>query len=315
MDALRRVQSSTGDPAEADALLREAGGRFAFTRDPGSDFSFRVKQAGDEGVAVGVYRIDGEWQSDGEFDQFGVHGVFSGDYRWEIDGDRDSGYATPFLSRPGRELFGHGDDLTIVNVYITPERLREVARQVYADDRMDPVFDSPRPIDPQRSLVMLQTLQVASEYVRSGMIEHPMIRASLFHELAVGALRTFPLQRDGGRASVTRRGEAAVYRRATHFIDDCLSLPITLGDVAAAAATDLDTLNEAFRSRTGTGAGSYLRRARLSAARVDRTAEPTLSDAALAARWGFPSEDRFRRSYRAAFGATEASPSRIRGRV
>ncbi|MFE4468078.1 helix-turn-helix domain-containing protein [Leifsonia sp. NPDC056824] len=305
MDALRRVQSSTGDPAEADALLREAGGRFAFSRDPGSDFAFRVNQAGDEGVDVGVYRIDGEWQSDGEFDRFGVSGVFSGDYRWEIDGDRDSGYATPFLSRPGHELFGHGDDLTIVNVYITPERLTEVARQVYADDRIAPVFDSPRPIDPQRSLVMLQTLQVAAEYVRSGAIGHPLVRASLFHQLAVGALETFPLLRDGERAPVTRRAEATVYRRATRFIDDCLSLPITLGDVAAAAGTDLHTLTAVFRSRTGTGAGSYLRGARLSAAQVDRMAEPALSDAALAARWGFASEDRFRRAYGSAFGAAE----------
>ncbi len=299
------MQSSTGDPAEADALLREAGGRFAFSRDPGSDFSFRVNQAGDDGVAVGVYRIDGEWQSDGEFDQFGVHGVFSGDYRWEIDGDRDSGYATPFLSRPGHELFGHGDDLTIVNVYITPERLREVACQIYADDRIDPVFDSPRPIDPQRSLAMLQTLQVASEFVRSGMIENPLVRASLFHQLAAGALETFPLERDGGRARVTRRGETAVYQRAKRFIDECLSLPITLGDVAAAAGADIHTLNAAFRSRTGTGAGTYLRRARLSAARTDRMGEPGLSDAALAARWGFASEDRFRRAYRALYGAVE----------
>ncbi|MEY9952341.1 helix-turn-helix domain-containing protein [Leifsonia sp. EB34] len=305
MDPLRRVQSCTGDPAEADALLREAGGRFAFSRDPGSDFSFRVNQVGDEGVAVGVYRIDGEWQSDGEFDQFGVHGVFSGDYRWEIDGDRDSGYATPFLSRPGHELFGHGDDLTIVNVYLTPERLTEVARQVYADDRLDPAFESPRPVDPQRSLAMLQTLQVASEYVLSGMIEHPLVRASLFHQLAVGVLETFPLERDGRRAPVTRRGEADVYRRAKRFIDDCLSLPITLGDVAAAAATDLHTLNAVFRSRTGTGAGTYLRQARLAAARLDRRSEPGLTDAALAARWGFASEDRFRRAYQSAFGATE----------
>jgi hypothetical protein len=148
VEALKRVRSSTGEPAEADALLREAGGRFTFSRDPGSDFSFRVNQAGDDGLAIGVYRIDGEWQSDGEFDQFSVHGVFSGDYRWEIDGDRDSSYAASFLSRPGHDLFGHGDDLTIVNVYITPERLREVARRIYADDHLEPVFDSPRPVDP-----------------------------------------------------------------------------------------------------------------------------------------------------------------------
>ena len=306
VDSLRRVQSSTGDPAEADALLREAGGRFAFSRDPGSDFAFRVKQTGDEGVAVGVYRIDGEWQSDGEFDQFSVHGVFAGDCRWEIDGDRDSGFAAPFLSRPGHELFGHGDDLTIVNVYIAPERLREVARQIFADDRAEPVFDAPRPVDPQRGLAMLQSLQLASEFVLSGTIENPMVRASLFHQLAAGVLETFPLRGDHDRVSPTPRGERSSYRRAVGFIHDCLSLPITLGDVAVAAGADIHTLNAVFRARTGMGAGTYLRLARLAAARNDRIADPALSDATLAARWGFASEVGFRRSYTSAYG--EAGP-------
>lgn len=287
-------------------MLRAAGGRFAFSSDPGAGFSFRVDQAGDAALAIGLYRIGGEWQSDGEFDQFSVSGVFSGDYRWEIDGDRDSAYASPFLARPGHDLFGHGDDLTIVNAYIAPELLRDVARVVFADDRFVPEFASPRPVDLRRSYQMLQAIQLAAEFLRSGTIENPLVRASLFHELAVGVLETFPLMGDRRSRPATSRGDRAVFRRATGFIDDHLSLPITVGDIAGAAGTSRYDLDRAFRSRSGISAGRYLRQARLSAAHRDRTGDPSLTDDVLAFRWGFASGDRFRRLYASEFGAPEA---------
>jgi hypothetical protein len=94
---------------------------------------------------------------------------------------------------------------------------------------------------------MLQTLQVAAEFVRSGTVDNAMVRASLFHQLALGVLETFPLRRVRCDVPRTRRGGARAYRLATRFIDDCLSLPIDLGDVAAAAGTDIHALNAAFR--------------------------------------------------------------------
>ncbi|MCI0159359.1 helix-turn-helix domain-containing protein [Leifsonia shinshuensis] len=303
MDDLRRVRSSTTDPEEADALLREAQGRFAFSRDPGADFSFRVEQAGDDGLTVGVYRIGGEWVSDGEFDQFSVSGVFAGDYRWEMDGERDSSYGVPFLARPGHELFGHGESLSIVNVYIAPERLREVARVVYADDSIVPVFGSPRPVDLRRGRHMLQLVQVAAEFVNSGTIDDPMVRAGLSHALAVGVLECFPLTGERRARPATARSELSIHRRATRFVDDYLSLPISVGDMAAAAGASQYDLDAAFRSRTGASAVSYLRAARLAAAHADRAREPALGDDALAARWGFASTDRFRRAYDSAYGA------------
>lgn len=309
MSDLRRVRSSTADPTEADALLREADGRFAFSRDPGADFSFRVEQAGDDGLSVGLYRIGGDWQSDGEFDQFSVSGVFSGDYRWEIDGERDSSYAAPFLARPGHDLFGHGEDLTIVNVYIAPDLLCDVARVVFADDRMVPEFDSPRPIDLRRSYRMLQSIQLAAEFLRSGTIENPLVRANLFHELAVDVLETFPLVGDRRRRPATNRSERTIFVRATAYVEDHLSLPITVGDIAAAAGVSRYDLDLAFRARTGASAGRYLREARLSAARSDRMHDPSISDDDLAGRWGFASAERFRRVYTAEFGAADEPPA------
>lgn len=309
VDVLKRVRSSTTDPTEADALLREADGRFVFSRDPGADFSFRVEQAGDDDLAVGLYRIGGEWQSDGEFDRFSVSGVFSGDYRWEIDGDRDSSYAAPFLARPGHDLFGHGVDLTIVNVYIAPDLLRDVARVVFADDRVQPEFASPRPVDLRRSYRMLQSIQLAAEFLRSGTIDNPMVRASLFHELALDVLETFPLVGDHRSRPATNRSGSVIFRRATAFIDDHLSLPISVGDIARASGASRYDLDLAFRARTGGSAGRYLRVARISAARLDRRADPSLSDADLAYRWGFASTERFSRAYRSEFGEPEAPPA------
>lgn len=309
MDDLRRVRSSTADPAEADALLREAEGAFAFSRDPGSDFSFRVHQVGADSLSVGLYRIGGEWQSDGEFDQFSVSGVFSGDYRWEIDGDRDSSYAAPFLARPGHELFGYGENLTIVNVYIAPDLLRDVGRVVFADDRFVPEFASPRPKDLRRSYAMLQSIQLAGEFLRSGALDNPLVRARLFHELAVDVLDAFPLVGDRAVRPATSRTETGIFRRATGFIDDHLSLPISVGDIARASGASRYDLDAAFRSRTGATAGRYLRTARLSAARSDRVVEPALSDDELAARWGFSSGDRFGRAYESEFGVPGASPA------
>ncbi|MBN9629128.1 MAG: helix-turn-helix domain-containing protein [Actinobacteria bacterium] len=303
MDDLRRVRSSTADPEEADALMREAQGRFAFSRDPGADFSFRAELAGDDGLTVGVYRIGGDWVSDGEFDQFSVSGVFAGDYRWEMDGERDSSYGVPFLTRPGHDLYGHGENLSIVNVYIAPERLREVARVVYADDAIVPAFDSPRPVDLRRGRYMLQLVQVAAEFLRSGTIDDARVRAGLSHALAVGVLECFPLTGERRARPATARSQLSIHRRATRFVDDYLSLPISVGDMAAAAGASQYDLDAAFRSRTGSSAAHYLRSARLAAAHADRTREAAIDDAVLAHRWGFASEDRFRRAYDSAYGA------------
>lgn len=304
VDELKRVRSRTNDPAEADALLREADGRFAFSRDPGSDFTFDVKQDGDDELSIGLYRIGGRWESDGEFDQFSLSAVFSGDYAWEIDGDRDTSYGMPFLSRPGHDLFGHGHDLSIVNIYLSADRLREVARVVYADDAIVPEFSSPRPVSAEQGRWALQVAQVAAEYVQSGTIDNPMVRAGLFHTVALAVLECFPLSGERELRPATASGQAQVHRRAMRFVDDNLSLPITPADVAAAAGTSLFGLDAAFRARTGSSSGAYLRRARLSAAHADQQSGPAETDAVVAARWGFASADRFRRAYDAAYRPT-----------
>ncbi|WP_348786641.1 AraC family transcriptional regulator [Leifsonia sp. NPDC080035] len=305
MDDLRRVRSRTNDPAEADALLREANGRFAFSRDPGADFTFDVKQDGDDELSVGLYRIGGRWESDGEFDQFSLSAVFSGDYAWEIDGDRDSSYRMPFLSRPGHDLFGHGRDLSIVNIYISAEKLGEVARVVYADDAIVPEFASPRPVSPDKGRWAQQVAQVAAEFVRSGTIDNSMVRAGLFHTVALAVLECFPLTGQREDRPTTAQGQRQVHRRAMRFVDDNLSLPITPADLAAAAGTSLFGLDAAFRAHTGSSSGAYLRQARLSAAHADRMRGPVETDAVVAARWGFASADRFRRAYDAVYGPEE----------
>lgn len=302
MDDITRMRRRTADPSEADALLREAGGSFQFTSDPGAGFSFRVDQAGADGLAVGRYSIGGEWVSDGEFDQFCVSSVSSGEYEWEIDGDRDFSFRAPFLVRPGHDLYGRGTGLGITNVYLDPERLREVARVAYADDRIALSFASPRPISVRHGAHLLALADVAAEFVRSGTFENDLVRAGLFHELSLATLRCFPLTGERRDQRDSAAGRMRAYRRASRFIDDNLSLPITAGDIAGAAGVSLAQLDAIFRERSSSSANGHLRLARLSAAHAELQSDPTVGAGTVADRWGFATVADFERRYRREYG-------------
>lgn len=301
-DPVAHLRRRTTDPAEADLLLREANGRFQFSSEPESDFVFRVEQSGVDGFSVGRYSIAGEWESDGEFDQFCVSSVFAGDYEWEIDGDRDFSFRAPFLSRPGHDLFGRGKGLGITNIYLDPERLREVARVAFADDRLTLAFSSPRPVSVQHAAHLRDVAQVATEFVHAGTFENDLVRAGLFHEVALATLRCFPLIGERSDRHDTPAGRTSAYRRATRFVDDNLSLPITAGDIAGAAGVSLAQLDAAFRERSASSANAYLRAARLSAAHDELARDPSVGAGTVASRWGFATVADFERRYHRAYG-------------
>jgi AraC-like DNA-binding protein len=306
MTELTTLRSATTDPVEADRLLQSADGRIAFSKDPGREFRFAVEQAGDADVQIATYRIDGSWVSQGEFDSFCVASVFRGEYEWQIDDDRDFSFRSPFLARPGHELYGHGSGLSITNVYLSRDRLQEVARTSYADDRIVLAFDSPRTLGPRQASYVLTAAKVAGEFVHAGTIANDLVRASLFHTLAVATLKCFPLtgereERPSTPADVRRR-----FRRGLRFIEDNASLPITPGDIAQAAGSSLAQLDAAVREHAGMSANACLRRVRLGAARDDLRSGRADGLVSAAARWGFADAERFVRAYRAEFGSDDA---------
>ncbi|MFP3466984.1 helix-turn-helix transcriptional regulator [Leifsonia sp. SIMBA_070] len=304
MAELTRLHSRTTDPAEADALLAATGGRFAFASEPDAGFVFEVEQATESAFSVAHYSIGGEWETSGDFDDLVIVNVTEGSYRWEIDGQRGNATGEPFLIRPGHDFTCQSEGSDMVSIFLAPEILRDVARTTFGDDDLSVVFERPQAVSPRHSEYMLNAATVAAEYMESGTFRHPLVRASLFHTLAVAALECFPLNRDTRERDLSAADELARYRLAVRFIEDHASLPITLGDVAEASGATLAQLHAAFHRHAGTSVRGYLTRVRLSAAHTDLlVSDPASTDLAdLAARWGFADADRFTRRYRDAYG-------------
>ncbi|MGO4534684.1 helix-turn-helix transcriptional regulator [Leifsonia sp. 2MCAF36] len=303
-----RLRSRTSDPAEADALLAASGGRFAFASEPDAGFVFDVDQIGDPSFSVGRYSIGGEWETSGEFDDLCIVNVVSGSYGWEIDGERGNGTRAPFLIRPGHDFACEAEGTVIVNVFLSPRALQDVARITYGDEDLAVVFDSPTPIGKRHSEYMLTAATVAAEYMESGTFRHPLVRASLFHTLSLAALQCFPLSADPQERRLTPAGQLDRFRRGVRFIEDHASLAITVADIVEAAGATAAQLDAAFRTHASTTAGGYLQRVRLAAAHTDlAVSDPATTDLAeLAARWGFADLDRFSRRYLDAYGESPA---------
>lgn len=304
-----RLHSQTCDPAEADALVAAGGGRFAFASEPDAGFCFEVDQAIDASFSVARYEIGGEWESSGGFDDLVIANVVSGTYFWEIDGDRASGTRAPFLVRPGHDFSCSSENSEVVNIFLSPTTLQDVARTTFADDDLTVVFDSAQTRSARHSEYMLTAATVAAEYMESGTFRHPLVRASLFHTLSLAALNCFPLSTDPRERVQTPAAQLDAYRRAVRFIDDYASLPITVTDIAGASGTTIAQLHAAFRTNAGTTAQGYLQQVRLSAAHTElQVADPATVDLAdLAGRWGFADLDRFARRYRETYGRHPAA--------
>jgi AraC-like DNA-binding protein len=308
MAEFSRLHSQTSDPEEADAAMAAAGGRFAFAQLPQNDFAFEVDQAIDPSFSVARYAIGGEWETSGDFDDVVIVNVKTETYRWEIDGERGFGTRSPFLIRPGHDFACWAENSDVVNIFLSPEILRDVATTAFGHDG-PVVFDAAETTSPRHAEYMMTAATVASEYMESGTFRHPLVRASLFHTLAMAALQCFPLSTDPAEQPLSGSAQLEKYRRAVTFIDDHASLPITVGDIAGAAGTTIAQLNEAFRAHRGTTARSYLWTVRLAAAHTDLlVSDPSSTDLAeLAGRWGFADLDRFTRRYRAQYGEDPAA--------
>lgn len=302
-----RLRSQTFDPAEADSLLAASGGHFAFASEPDTGFSFAVDQGVDSSFSVARYAIGGEWETSGDFDDLVIVNVTDGPYRWEIDGDRASGTRAPFLIRPGHDFTCYSEGSDVVNIFLKPAALEEVARTTYGDRGLRVVFDSAQAVDAHAAEFMLTAATVAAEYMQAGTFRHPLVRASLFHSLSMAALQCFRLSSDPQERPLSAAAELDAFRRGSQFIEDHASLPITVVDVAAAAGATVAQLHAAFRAHTGTTAQGYLLRVRLSAAHTELlVSDPATDLAEVAARWGFADLDRFSRRYRDTYGVPPA---------
>ncbi len=298
---------STHYAADADAVesrMREQYGSYRLTD---SRASMRDDIIGTSDFFINQCSIAGQADIDALSDYLTI-GISTGRYEWSGGGEHGDATAGPFLVRPHvrlRALVSHAE---VSCVSFDPAALERTARVMFADDRLRPVFDSSDPVSTTGSGLLAKTLMFTVAN-RELVLESPLAAAGYYRHLAATVLEWFPLR--GGEPADRRATVEALssgYRRAMSFIDDNVSLPISIDDIAEAAGLPARQLDAAFRwhSPTRGTAADALRRVRLSAAHHDLVdADPTRGDTVggVARRWGFDPRS-FARHYTAAFGDT-----------
>jgi len=135
-------------------------------------------------------------------------------------------------------------------------------------------------------------------------LAHPLVLAGAIDAIAGATLATFPHNSDPADDHLRRAWPAAI-RRAAAYIDTNPDQPITLSDIAAAAAISVRTLQTGFQRHLDTTPMLYLRQVRLAHAHHDlQNADPTHGDdvATIARHWGFGHLGRFAGYYRTTYG-------------
>ncbi|WP_285114044.1 helix-turn-helix transcriptional regulator [Leifsonia sp. fls2-241-R2A-40a] len=298
----RDVAADTG---EAEQILRRSYGEVSLaarTRENG--LSYAEELWGDERMLLGRHRFGGELSLSFGLPFIAV-GSARGSYRWQA-GDQDGDLtAAPALFQP--EIGARGDiavaDVTVVALEV--RSVRRTARALFGEDDLVPRFVAASPVSPQLARQWRAVHDLAWRQLRDGAFESPLLRASLYRQLAVGMLETFPLAGDHDARRTTVASRAVAFKRAVQYIDEHASLPITADDIALAAGTSVPELVRAFDMHLPFSPQQYLRSVRLSAAHrdlmeADPTRAVTVTD--VASRWGFADERTFTRLYLERFG-------------
>lgn len=286
------------EAGEAEAHLRARYGSLDLSATP-RHFGERVRA--DSEFAFVEHDYGGRFTIAGELDLFSVGvPVDAADYRWEIGGQRGAGVGAPLLFQPGVPFTTHVDRVRMRAVTFEKASLARQAAALFAVDEIDVRFASARP----RSGALARLWSGLVEFaVDRGDPEYGLLHASLRSTLTRMLLEGFVLASAPQERRASAVGLWFGYRRAVAFIEEHVSLPITLADITAAAGLSRRQLDHAFRTHSPeqVTALGHLRLARLDAAHGDLDAgRGTVAE--IARRWGFPSEATFARRYVAHYG-------------
>jgi AraC-like DNA-binding protein len=287
------LSATTTDAAEQ--RLRELYGDVEL----GGLGGYREHAAGDAAFTLAAVELDGSFDVHAETDVVTVAFSTPG-YRWRVGRDEGDLSTAPAVFQPHEPMTSRITGRTLVTtVTFDVDALATLATALYGE---------PTPIrfDGQAA-ASAETGRLWSGLVtairRSALLEDDLSRATAHHSLAVTALESFRLVGDRHERSLSAEAGLRAYRRACGFIDEHLSLPITVADVAQAAGIGERELRQVFlaHSPMGWGPEEHLRRGRLAAAHRELLeGDPTLGDSVgrIAARWGFPHPGRFAAHYR-----------------
>lgn len=292
--------------ADVTALREGLGGEYGRIRFTDGHLTIHEHLLATPQLCVNRLLLSGSLAIEAEVAMF-TSVLSTGEYRWSVDDDRGEAQKTPFLLRPGTTATASMSDGEVVALTIDPASLEATARLFYADDRLTVRFASAGPVTAVAGRIYRNLLVSASAYLPL-LPDSELLQRSLYRMMAAGLLECFPLHGDPAPRRASVRSRLDGYRRARTYIDDHASEPITVDDVAAAAALSVPQLDAALRAHSpaGLGAAGELRRARLAGAHADLlSADAGRGDTvrAIALRWGF-SPSGFAREYRTVYNVT-----------
>lgn len=260
---------------------------------------YEESAVGDDRFTIADVRLSGEFQVQADVDTITLAYSTPG-YEWRVGREEGTLDREPAVFQPREPMASRIGGATLVTtVSFEPGALSDLATAIYGSS-VRPWFAGQRPASAALGAYWMRLVPL----IRDGaLLENDLSRATAYHVLAVAALDGFRLS---GDATLRRQGARTgldAYRRACRFIDEHLSLPITIADIAAAAGVTEAELVLAFRGHSpqSWGPAEHLRRGRLAAAHLDLVnGDPTRGDEVrvIAARWGFPHPGRFAELYR-----------------
>ncbi|MGN6741719.1 MAG: helix-turn-helix domain-containing protein [Amnibacterium sp.] len=287
------------DVEQAEAGLRERYGPVAIA---GDRIRYAEHTFGDDRFALGSIELDGGFSYAATFRAVTICASTPG-AAWQSGEERGELSRAPALFQPGEPLTGYVERTRATAVALDPAALTRFARVVYADDRLEVTFRGADPVTVGAGRAWVALVEgVAALDAR---LEQKLLRTSAYRTLALAALELFRLDAEPRRRPLTIAAATRAYRKATGFLDDYASLPITVEDAAAHAGVPAAQLRRTFADREPTGLSptAYLARTRLVAAHhdlADPDDETSVGDVAL--RWGFADTAAFARLHRAEYG-------------
>ncbi|WP_434318670.1 helix-turn-helix transcriptional regulator [Leifsonia sp. P73] len=300
-----RTAVSTTDSDYAMAFLSDMYSGVEMDPHP-ERFALDLSAAGDERFAI----LHEEWTSSGRFrmePQPIVIVVEVTDGAWDCSIGRtpvDTTRPSLFPPVPAAALWR--DSFAVNGTQLDAREIDAFAAEHFATPGLRVAFSGSAPV----SMSLQRSWEATTAFVRDSVVaqdellSNRLIRDRAFEVLISCLLVAFPnntLDLTPGRDGL--RATPAAVRRAIAFMEENLSEPLRLEDIARAARLSSRGLQDAFARILGTSPTRYLRSLRLEAARTDlRAAGPGDTVATIAHRWGFAHVPRFAAAYREAFG-------------
>lgn len=293
--------SNLGEAQRSMSLLY--GTEMDLSAAPGQRFGYAMTAAADSTVSVASLRFEGRCRSgtDSLPDVMIAHAV-RGAHRWRVGDERGSG-SVPFMVPPGVDIRVEFTSAHMRTIGLDVGYVRRVAESLSGvpdhELRQDGVNTHRRhPALVAEAIASLASMMLSESTLRDA----ALVRAQLLRHAVVSILTSYPL------VDLDRRPDRGIQSRrvrlAVSYIEAHAHEPITVGDIAIAAATTTRSLQTAFRRAYDMTPMQFVRRLRLRLAREELLASTDLrlSVREVASRWGFTHPGRFAQQYAAAFG-------------